>query len=218
MGGGKMRYCLQNQQNMKRFSTQEDLQMNLLKTILVAVFGVGLIACGGNEENSNSPQNQGAVQVATVENGVPKTADGRIILSSESSGSDFLTIPEGTFEGLEIHSSAVASHIAYALNTVLRVYNLSFESSVGVADVFPNINSFTLSFSVDSIHGTYNGIKCDVILLRPDPEDPVLEIEDCGSDQVDLELETYLRLKYIVVDRTQIRSILDENETKRTLN
>ena len=101
--------------------------MHLLKTIIFIGLGMILIHCGNNESKG------AVVKVDRIEDGVAKTEDGRIVLSSQSEGD--LVIPEGgDLEGLRIDRALLINAILSEVKSVSEIYDLSIESSITVDD------------------------------------------------------------------------------------
>ena len=198
--------------------------MNLLKIIIVIGFGMMLISCGNNDQR--------AVEVDRIENGVPKTKDGRIILSSESNA---LIIPSGQFEGVGISSAQLASIIEGEVENISQVYNLSFKAGVSLENLeeksgglvtgiqnfitenLPAVNKmiedspieipFIASFSVSTqSSAVYDGIECFCVISEKS-SDFHLELKNCGNDQAVLKKTRILvNMSSIVVDQAQLKT------------
>ena len=200
--------------------------MNLLKIIIIVGLGTVLISCGGQNDN------QRAVEIAKVENGVATAKDGRMILSSESNA---LTIPSGQFEGVEINSAQLASIIEGEVKSISKVYNLSFKAGVSLdqldesGDLIANVQNFMrenlpivnkmikdspisipfiTSFSVGThASAVYDGIECASFISESSHAGFQLELRSCGNSQVVLSKTRILvDMNSIVVDQGQIKA------------
>ena len=181
--------------------------MNLLKTILFSVFGIIISACGGSNGHT--------VKVAKIENGVPKSEDGRIILSSESGN---LIIPDGVFEGIKISSTKFASKIEDRFDMISKVYDLSMTSGFYLDDI-DIISSiigqpdkvFTVSFSVQTVSGNiHRGFECKSHIVS---DYLALSMRNCKNDQgVILNKRVYEDLESIVaeIDRQKLQVKMEE--------
>ena len=139
--------------------------MNVLKVIIVVGFGMILLACGGESKRSA----EGA------EEGMPKTEDGRIVLSSELPDKG-LVIPEGEAEDKVISSQKLTSIIVNRFDSISEVFDISL-----VSDWYPF--SFTVLFNIRTTKGSiYRDIECRGSVKKGH----LMEIRNCESDQVTL--------------------------------
>ena len=148
--------------------------MSLLKTIIFIGLALLLAHCGGQGSNSES-----TVKIAKVEDGVPKTEDGRTILSSES---EELVIPEGGAKGVAINVQKLENYIANQFDSISEVTRMSFSDDFYAIEFafFGSVDRFTVLFNVRTISGTlYENIQCEATSTKTD-----LIIANCENDQV----------------------------------
>ena len=167
--------------------------MNVLKIIIVVGFGMILLACGGESKRS----------VKDAEEGMPKTEDGRIVLSSESEG--FLVIPEGEAEDVVISSQKLGSAIANYFDSISEVFNISFESELYVMEVMhvfspftdDHSDTFTVSFDIRTTRGSvHKDVQC-----RARSNVYRFYLEECASGQVVMSLKRIkMRIDQIKVE------------------
>ena len=184
--------------------------MNFLKTIIFIGLAVHLINCGGQSHNEST------VKVAKVENGVPKTEDGRIVLSSQAEDNS-LVMPEGTCENCIISSQKLGMEIAQEFESVSEVYDISLDSDLYAVEVIDTVfifglfddrlDRFSISFTVKTISGAiYENIECTATT----PNQATLYLRDCESDQVALDTSIHIKFNKILIDDSnRARELID---------
>ena len=161
--------------------------MNLLKTIIFIGLALLLAHCGGQGSNEKD------IKVARMENGVPKTEDGRIILSSQSEGE--LVIPEGEAEGVAISRQKLAKQIEDQFDSISEVTRISFSDDFYAVEIFGVIDRFTVSFNMRTTSGDlYENVQCVARSKKL-----TLFLLDCENDQVVLSREIYVDMNSIAL-------------------